>query len=483
MPNKLVRRNSIYSNYICNLAYQLISLFFSIITIPYVSRILGPTGVGINSYSQSIVSYFIALAVLGTTDYGRREVAYCQDDIYERSCIFWEIVIMRAFMSILSWLLFYLLIFKSNLRNIFLIQSVNILAVMIDITWFFQGMENFFYDVIRICLVKILNICIVFLCVRSERDLPIYIGSTIITAFIGQAGLWTLLPNYLCRIRISDINLKNKTEVLQLFFPQLAIQISAVVDKSMLGRLTGISAENGFYEQADKIEKVCLLIVSSLGIVMFSRIAHAYSQQKKKMLDIYIYRAYRFVWMTSLPMVAGLITISKHFVPWFFGCGYEKTIVLLRILSILLIIVGLSSVTGVQYMLPTKQQKCFTSSVLLGLISNIGLNLILIPKYFSIGAAVSTVLSETVVTVSQLVMVRRDISIRKVFALSKNYFIATLLMVCGLGVLKFGLSLFNIRNTWKVAVLCPIIYFVSLIIMNDEMIMSGFHKICNLPKS
>ena len=66
----------IIKNYFYNVGYQVLVLILPLITTPYVSRVLGPEGVGINAYTNSIAQYFILLASLGISLYGNREIAY-----------------------------------------------------------------------------------------------------------------------------------------------------------------------------------------------------------------------------------------------------------------------------------------------------------------------------------------------------------------------------------------------------------------------
>jgi O-antigen/teichoic acid export membrane protein len=92
------------------------------ITTPYVSRVLGPAGVGEYSYAGSIVSYFVLVASLGIATFGQREIAYSQDNVLERSRAFWEAVILKSFTS-LSALAAYIgfLIITNETRIVFYI--------------------------------------------------------------------------------------------------------------------------------------------------------------------------------------------------------------------------------------------------------------------------------------------------------------------------------------------------------------------------
>lgn len=471
-----MNKKSIKHNYIYNLTYQIFILLVPFITTPYLSRVLGADGVGLNSYTNSIVTYFVLIAVLGTSDYGQREIAYRQDGVKERSRMFWEVFILRGLTSLASLGMFLLVTWDSDYRLLYFLQSVNIISVMVDISWFFQGMEEFGKIAVRNIIVKILNISVIFAMVKTSNDLPMYIASISISALVGHISIWSMLPQYICSIPLKEIKpFRNIKRVMQLFLPQIAIQVSAVMDKTMLGMITGSEFENGYYEQADRIEKLCLTIVSSLGIVMIPRISYVVSKRQSEMLDYYIYRSYRFVWFIALPLTFGLIGIADQFVPWFFGMGYEKTIILIRIVSVLLCIVGVSSVTGVQYLIPSGKQNQFTLSVVLGMVVNFCMNALLIRNYLSIGAAAATVAGELAVTILQLVMVRKCFSIKKLLSLSRIYLVASMFMCMVILIIKPLVE----KTAWgTVLLVCTggTTYMLSLLGMKDELVVSLLQK-------
>ena len=79
--------NSIKKNFIYNSLYQLLVIVVPLITTPYLSRILGATGIGEYSYAFSVSSYFVMFIMLGLNNYGNREVAKCRDNVNELSNI------------------------------------------------------------------------------------------------------------------------------------------------------------------------------------------------------------------------------------------------------------------------------------------------------------------------------------------------------------------------------------------------------------
>ena len=90
------RMPSIRKNYTYNLIYQVMTLLTPFITTPYLSRVLGPDGTGIQSYTNSVVQYFAIAAALGTASYGQREIAMHRDDREALNRLFWEIELLCA---------------------------------------------------------------------------------------------------------------------------------------------------------------------------------------------------------------------------------------------------------------------------------------------------------------------------------------------------------------------------------------------------
>ena len=106
----------------------------------------------------------------------------------------------------------------------------------------------------------------------------------------------------------------------------------------------------------------------------------------------------------------------------------------------------------------TKRQNLLTITVMIGAGCNFILNILLIPKYQSIGAAIASLAAETVISVSQLIIVRREISIKKVFCSVFPYLFSSIIMFLVLQYInRFLLASFkNTEKSWEyVFVLIP----------------------------
>lgn len=470
---------SIKKNYIYNVIYQALLLLAPLITTPYISRVLSANGVGQYSFSSSIVSYFVLAATMGTTIYGQREVSYCQDSREKRSRIFWEIELLNCASVLFSVIVYICFMGILHFPMIYLIQLFSLLSVAADVSWLFSGMEEFGSIVSRNIIFKCISIAFIFVAVRSRNDVLIYVFGLCFLSFLSALSLWPALPHLVNRVKLKDMKpLTHLRNDLSLFVPTIAIQIYTVLDKTMIGIITSSDAENGYYEQAIKMSRMALTIVTALGIVMVPRIGNLYKQQDYDKIRYYMYRAYNFVWLFAIPLCFGLIGISANLVPWFFGDGFSKVVPLLSILSFLILAIGVNNVTGIQYMIPTKRQNLFTLTVCVGAVVDFCLNLCLIPRFLSIGAAIASVVAEATITVLQLFLLRREISGWKVLKLSRNYLISGIIMLV---VLYFESKYLasSIINTCIMLVTGVIIYIILLLVFRDRFFMECTQNVSN----
>ena len=461
-------KRSATKNYIYNLMYQILVMIIPFITTPYLARTLGAEKLGIYSYTISITTYFILAGTLGIAMYGQREIAYVQDNIKKRSCVFYEILFLRFItLSISMVLFFFTFCIGRHFSVYYRILLIEMFANSVDISWFFQGMEEFRKTVFRNLIVKLIATIAIFLFVKSQNDLIIYILIYVLSNTLGNLSLWMYLPKFIQKVDFKSLKIKRHLKpTIQLFIPQLATQLYTILDKSMLGFIIIDKSEVEFYEQSQKLVKLVLTICTSLGTVMVPRMASTYAKGDMKKLKGYMNTSLSFILMLALPLTFGLVSIIDDFVPKFYGPGFEKVSLLIKVICPIIIFISISNVLGTQYLLPTKQQKKYTISVICGAVTNLILNLILIPKYASIGAAISTIVAELVVTGVQLLIVK-DFSTWDVIKVGYKYFISAVVMFF---VSKYVGSLINnpYASMAYQVVISMFVYFGMLVLLKDK---------------
>lgn len=465
----MAKQKSLKLNYIYNVSYQVLSLITPLITTPYVSRVLGADGIGDYSFTASVVTYFSMVAVLGTLTYGNREISYLQDDRTARSTLFWEIELLSFLntgICTAAYLIFLLFCDRSRF-SLYAIQTISIVCVAFDIAWLLQGMEEFGKVMFRNMLFKVINIVFIFTAVRDKDDLFLYVAGMVLLALASNLSIWFYLPQYIDRPVWNNLHpMRHLKPTLALFLPSVAMSIYTVFDKTMIG-LFANNFENGYYEQALKISKTALTLVTALGAVMIPRMGYYFNQKNMDKVKELTYQSYNFVWFLGVPLSFGLIGISQNLVPWFYGKGYDKITVLLPILGLLIIIIGLSNVTGIQYFVTTKREHLLTCTVIIGAVVNFVCNLILIPKLYSIGASIASVAAETVITLTQLYLIRNELSFTRIMAQSVKYLLAGACMLLVLFLENHYLSA-SVLHSSIMIFSGAIVYFVALFILKDQ---------------
>ena len=473
-------KKSITKNYIYNLVYQVLIIIVPLITTPYLSRVLGAENIGIYSYTLSITTYFILFGSLGIALYGQREIAYFQNDIVERSKTFFEILIMRFITCTCSLIIFFFTFcLKGEYFVYYRILVLELIANSLDISFYFQGLEEFKKTVVRNSIIKIISVVFIFLLVKKSENLLEYFFIYVLSNFLGNISLWIYLPRYICKIKYKELNIfRHLKPTISLFIPQIATQIYTVLDKTMIGNIVEDKAEVGYYEQAQKIVKLLLTIATSLGTVMVPRMANTFASGNKEKLKEYMNKSFSFVLLIVFPLMFGIISISNKFVPIFYGNGYDKVINIIIVISPILLAIGLSNVIGTQYLLTTKQQKKYTISVVSGAIVNLFLNLIFINLWKSIGASISTVIAEFTVTGIQMYLIRNEFKFVNIIKISKKYFFASIIML----IVSIMIGLFIDNNVLSIIIqicISGVLYFVILLLIKDKLFLEGIELIKN----
>ena len=476
-------KKSVSKNYIYNLVYQILLMVIPLITTPYLSRVLGAENLGIYSYTLSIATYFVLFGSLGVALYGQREIAYVRDDKDKLSKTFFEILFFRFVSMAFSIFTFYLFFcLNGNYKVYYRILLLELVANSLDISWLFQGLEEFKKITGRNIVVKLISLVLIFTLVKTKNDLWLYVVIYVLSDVIGNLSLWPYLPKYVNKVKPKRLNLKKHLRpILALFIPQIAVNIYTVLDKTMIGLISGNMVAEGNYEQSQNIVKTALTVVTALGTVVSPRIANSMSNHDTEKINEYLSKSFRFVWFMGIPVMFGIMGIANTLVPWFLGSEFNDSVALIMLGSPLIMAIGLNNVKGLQYLVPVKKQKLFTLSVVIGALFNFTLNSILIPIYGANGAIIASVLAEFLILTIHILGIKKDIDIKMIYKGSLKYIVSGIIMF---SVVYFiGIKMNPTMSTTFLQILVGIIiYTLLLIIAKDDFIIDIFKKMYNFIK-
>ncbi|GHN44029.1 flippase [Lactobacillus delbrueckii] len=435
----------VVKNYLYNVGYQVLAIIVPLITSYYVSRVLSPEGVGANAFTNSIIQYFMLLANIGIGYYGNREIAYVRDNKQKMAATFWEIQIVKTVMTVVAYLSFVVFMaFYSGNKTYMWAQSINLIAVAFDISWLYQGLEDFKRTVLRNTFVKITSMIAIFIFIKSPKDVALYIIVLALSTLLGNLTLWPhAVNNYGHVDRGTKLNpWRHFVPTVTMFVPQIATQLYVQLNRTMLGLMVDQKA-SGFYQYSDNLVKLILAFVTATGTVMLPHVANAFAQHDMEKVHKMLYKSFDFVSALAYPMMFGIAGVSLTLAPLYYSSKYAPVGPAMLIESIVILMIGWSNVIGTQYLLPVNRVKDFTTSVTIGAVVNIILNFPFISLWGLNGAMWATVLSEVAVTGYQLYVVRKDLDLSLMFQSSWKYLLASGVMF----VAVFGMNT-HLKASW-----------------------------------
>ncbi|MGE4320082.1 MAG: flippase [Acholeplasmataceae bacterium] len=465
-------QKNIKNNFIYNILYQIIILAFPLIITPYTSRIFGSEGIGQINFTQSIITYFVLISSFGFNFYGQREIARNGNNKEEQKNIFWEIFFTRFWIT-LSLALLNLLLIKLNIYGeysiLMLVLTINIISVIFDITFLFQGREEFKKILFTSGIVKIVTLISIFMFINDFNDLILYVLIQSLSLLSMYIVLWVFVKkhDFFLMKKIKLFNYNHLKYSFVLFIPTLAASLYTVFDKTLLGIITSNNNEVGYYSQAQKIIKLILVLITSLSTIMIPRNSYLYAENKKDKFDNNIEFSFNYLTFLGFPLVLGLISISDLFVPIFFGNGFDKVSMLIKIASPLVLIIGASNIIGMQILIPMKKDRKFTTAIVIGSITNLLLNIVFITLFESVGATISSIIAELIVLFIMLYYSKSIIKLKKFKFSGFKHLISSSIMF----VLLYSLKLYLLPNNINLLILVTvgiIVYFSALLILKDS---------------
>ncbi len=394
-------------NYLFQVFYGIMSMIIPLITAPYITRVLGAEELGVYNYAYSISGMFLKVAELGVINHGSRSIAILQGNKKERSRTFSEIYFIQAISGVIISLiyLFYVFLFVKENTLIAFLQILYVSSSIFNVRWFYMGLEDFKKTVTRDMVVKIISFVSIFVFVRGKDDLWKYTIITLGSFLFSNIFLWIGIHKYIDWIRPSIPGIKKQLKpMIVLFIPTIAVTIYTVMDKMMLGIISG-SVYVAYYHYAAIIVAIPLFFITSFGQVMLPRLSVMTAEGDKRSKNI-VHKSLIFAFFMACAFSFGLSSISSTFIPLYYGEEFEASIILLILISMKLPFMAYSDVLRSQVLIPNHVDKKYVISLFIGAGINLAVNFMLIPKMAAIGAAIGTIVAEAAVCIAQIVYSR-----------------------------------------------------------------------------
>lgn len=457
-------------NFVMNVGYQLLMYLFPLVTSAYISRALGGENLGIYSYVNSIVTVCSMFCMLGISNYGNREIAKIRDNKLLLSQTFSSIYSLQLVLSVVVLVVYALAIsvIKSDYKLIFWIQILHIISSMLNISWLFFGLEKFKITLTRNFVIKVVSFIFIVIFVKGPQDLWIYTVIMCVTAVLSQGYLLFIAKKYVSfKFTKFAESFKHLKSVLILFIPVVAYSIYRIMDKTMLGAMCE-KQQLGFYDNAERIINIPIMVISALGTVMLPHMAHSIANKGEDYKKTIAF-SMKLTASISCFSVAALIIVANDASEILFGSEFIPSGFLVQLLSTTIIASGWANVIRTQYLIPIGKDKVYVTSTILGAVVNLILNFIFIPMYGAVGACIGTIAAEFSIVIYQTLAVRKELELKKYFI---TYFV---MLVKGI----ISLALIYLSGRWvehqiiRVAVQAAV-FVISFVVLNKNLIFKEF---------
>ena len=465
-----MKQHSIFYNFIMNIVLTMSSYMFPLITFPYISRILLPAGTGKVSFATSIVSYFVLVAQLGIPIYGIRACAKVRDDQEEFNKNVQEILLINIIMCIIAYILFALSLFCvprfREEKKLLIVTSASILLTTLGAEWVFKALEMYSYITWRSIFFKTIALAAMFFLVHKQEDYIIYGAISIFASSASNILNFIYLHKLVDFQKRFKLDLKKHMKPIFVFFAMsCATTVYLQLDTVMLGFIK-TDVDVGYYNAAVKIKNMLLSIVTSLGAVLLPRVtAYLEKQENEKFKNLSV-KVIRFILFISIPMLVYFTMFARPVILLLSGTAYEGAIFPMQLIMPTLLFIGLTNLMGIQILVPMGKERKVLASTIVGAVIDFGLNMILIPRYSSAGAAIGTMVAEIAVFVYQYFS---DLDIFKKLFCNINlwkFIISTAVAaIASIWVLKLEAGCFWIL---LISAICfSSIYLLSLLLMKE----------------
>ena len=402
-------------NFIFSALLTLANYIFPLITYPYVSRVLGVSNIGICNFVDTVVDFFIMFSMMGITVVGVREIATAKGNREELNRTFSGLLSMNAITSLLAAAVLTVSIFLVPklyaYKEMMFIGVLRLLSNFLCIEWLFKGLEDFRYITLRSILIRSLFVVSVFAFIHKPEDYRVYYLLFSLT-FLANAAVNIVYSRRSVSFSPKDIRLRG---VAGSFFLIGLYTIMASLYTSFNTIYLGfVSSETqvGYYGTAAKIYGMVIALFTAFTAVMLPRMSAVLAEGKEDEFQGIVQKVLRVLFCLAIPMILLMETEAPDIIRIISGPGYEGAIVPMRILTPLVLVIGIEQVLVLQTMMPKKYDREVLINSVIGAVVGVSLNILLVRRLASVGSSIVWLSSELVVLAGAIRVVSRRAQIR-----------------------------------------------------------------------
>jgi O-antigen/teichoic acid export membrane protein len=376
-------------------AGKTIAKFIGVFVLVLIARYLGDEGYGKYTFAFTFISFLSIISELGIAQILVREISRSPK---EAGKLIGNAIFVK---SVLSFLAFFcailsIYLFKSSVETvqaiqiyalILLVDIFNIYGVMFEIN--LKMKYSAFFYILNNLLLLMITVPVIYF----NLGLNYIIFATVVADGVKNICIYIISKKFL-KIKF-DFDFQEckyiVKESLPLAFSAVFTLIYYRIDVIMLSFILGDTAV-GIYGAAYRLSETVLFIPEVFMMSMFPLMSKFFENSNEILVFSYE-KALKYLSSIAIPMAVGTIILSDRIILTIYGSAFKNSAVALQILILATAIIFINSATS-NFYISIKKQRLVMVYTGIGVIINILLNLILIPKFSYVGASIATVLTE-----------------------------------------------------------------------------------------
>lgn len=460
-----------------NLLYSVLlvvaNYVFPFLTYPYVSRVLGVTGIGACNFVDSVINYFILFATLGVDTYGIREVAKHKGDKVKLDRIFSSIFLVHLILTAIMLLL--LVISTLTVpqliahKDLMLIGGFKLVFNCLMVEWLYKGLEDFKLITLRSVVVKSIYVVAVFILVRERGDIWLYyLLSTLMV--IANALVNIVFARRKVSLVFSGLDLKATfRSLIALGVYLIMTSMYTTFNTTFLGFVSG-ETEVGYYSNATKIYYMVMAVFTAFTSVMIPRMSELVSSGETERFKSFFQAAVDILFGFSFPIIIWMVFAASDIVRVIAGPEFGGSVLPMQVIAPLVFIIGYEQILALQTLLPLGKDKILLRNSVIGAILGVVLNCVLVPFFASLGASIVWIVTEVLVLVLSQIAVYQELRISfPIREIIKNIGVY-LPLVALLAILSFVTISSPLRLVCATAIVGAYIFVYQVIIRKNELL-------------
>lgn len=475
-----MKKRSMGMNALLNGFRTFLNLLFPLITFPYISRVLGVTGIGQYNFSLTYISYFLLLAGLGISTYAVREGAKYRDQKEIISSFSSEVYTINFYSTFFSYIVLFLtLLIIPKLKEynlMILIFSIELIFTTLGKEWLYTIYEDYAYITIRSVAFKVISILMLFIFVKNRNDCYNYAFITVL-ATVGSNIFNYFHAKKICKTSlVKKVNLrKHLKPILVIFASSVATLIYINSDVTILGFMKNDYVV-GIYSVSVKVYSIIKSLLGAVLLVTVPRLSMYYGSGRIEQFEKIFNKVFNLIVLLVFPAMLGIFSVSKDVIYIIAGKNYFRSDSSLKLLSIALVFSVISWLYTSCVLIPAKLEKKVLEATIYSAVLNIILNIALIPFFNENASAFATVIAELLMCVFMISYGRRVVKVRNI----KNNLFSVFVGCLFIYLICFLINLLNfpyIVSFVVSVVLSVIVYFTTLLIFKNEILFEELKKI------